>query len=289
MASGSLNVPTAGHGEPSHPDPGLFGPDSVIWRVNRETVVTLAGTCALLMQLAHPLVAAGIRDHSRFADDTAGRLRRTLDLTMTIVFGPRADALQALRVINARHRTVNGPGYSALDPDLLLWVHATLLYSALRGYQAFIGPLRQVERDRYFRDTKQIGTLLGIPREMYPADIQAFDAYLSSMIKRGTVAVGDDARRMGRFVLEPRIHGVPPIAFAPLRAVTAALLPLPLRDGYGLRLGPAQRATFAAARLALPRLVRIMPKSIRWLPPAREGYRRLRRSQLTSGMPSRVG
>src|SRR5438270_6751684 len=113
MASGSLNVPTAGHGEPSHPDPGLFGPDSVIWRVNRETVVTLAGTCALLMQLAHPLVAAGVRDHSRFADDTAGRLRRTLDLTMTIVFGPRDYALSAIHVIVAHHRTVRCPESAA--------------------------------------------------------------------------------------------------------------------------------------------------------------------------------
>ena len=261
----------------------------MIWRVNRETVVTLAGTCALLMQLAHPQVAAGVRDHSRFAQDTAGRLRRTLDLTMTTVFGPRAAAQQAVRVINARHREVHGPGYSAFDPELLLWVHATLVYSALRGYAAFVGPLTPAERDGYYQDTKEIGVLLGIPREMYPDDIEAFDAYLWDMIDRGIVSVGEDARRMGRFVLAPSIRGVPAIAFAPLRAITAALLPAPVRDGYALPFGPAQRATFAASRLALPRLVRIMPKPIRWLPVARDGYRRLRASRADSSGSSRTG
>jgi uncharacterized protein (DUF2236 family) len=247
----------------------------MIWRVNREAVVTLAGTCALLMQLAHPQVAAGVRDHSRFAEDTTGRLRRTLDLTMTSVFGPRPAALQAIRVINARHRTVNGPGYTALDPELLLWVHATLVYSALQGYAAFVAPLSRVERDGYYHDTKEIGVLLGIPKDRYPDDIDAFETYLWDMIDAGAVAVGDDARRMGRFVLAPRIPGVPAIAFAPLRAITAAFLPPPIRDGYRLRFGPSQRATFAAAKLTLPRLLRILPAPVRWLPSAREGYRRL--------------
>ena len=269
MASGSLNV--AGRTEAEEQRDTLFHPDSMICRVDREAVVTLAGSCAILMQLAHPQVAAGVRDHSRFAEDTTGRLRRTLDLTMTIVFGPRAAALQAVRVINARHRTITGPGYSALDPDLLLWVHATLVYSALEGYAAFVQPLDRAERDAYYQDTKQVGVLLGIPWESYPDDIDGFDAYLWDMIDRGAVRVGDDARRMGRFVLAPRISGVPAIVFAPLRAITAALLPAPLRNGYGLELGPAQRATFAACTLALPRLVRVMPKRIRWSVASRTG------------------
>src|SRR5437016_7208186 len=83
MASGSLNE-----------DPGLFGPHSILWRVNRESAVTLAGTCAILMQFAHPKVAAGVRDHSSYQVDAVGRLRRTLDLTLAIVFGPRPAALR---------------------------------------------------------------------------------------------------------------------------------------------------------------------------------------------------
>src|ERR1700716_3674591 len=167
MASGSLNE-----------DPGLFGPHSILWRVNCESAVTLASTRALLMPLAHPKVAAGVREHSRYQVDAAGRLRRTLDLTLAIVFGPREAAMQAVRAINATHRTVRGPGYSATDPELLLWVHATLVYAAIRGYRALVGLLTDAEADQYYQDTKEIGVLLGISREMYPDRLEAFEAYL---------------------------------------------------------------------------------------------------------------
>lgn len=265
MASGSLNE-----------DAGLFGPHSVLWRVNRESAVTLAGTCALLMQFAHPKVAAGVRDHSRYQVDALGRLRNTLDLTLAIVFGPRAAALEAVRVINARHRTVRGPGYSAFDPELLLWVHATLVYSAIRGYRALVGPLSDDEADQYYQDTKQIGVLLGIRRDMYPARVDRFEAYLHDMIDSREVAVGADARRMAGYVLRPSLGGVPRVAFAPLAMITAGLLPARLRQDYGLKWGRAQRAAFAACRAALPRVVAIAPRPVRFLPPARNAYRRLK-------------
>jgi uncharacterized protein (DUF2236 family) len=265
MASGSLNE-----------DLGLFGPDSIIWRVNRESAVTLAGTCAILMQFAHPKVAAGVRDHSRYQVDAVGRLRRTLDLTMAIVFGRRPVAMEAIRAINSTHRTVRGPGYSATDPDLLLWVHATLVYSALRGYRALVGPLTAAEGDQYYQDTKEIGVLLGIPREIYPTRVEEFEAYLHGMIDRREVSVGADARHMAEVVLHPEFRGVPRMAFAPLSVITAGLLPPTLREGYRLKWGRAQRAAFTACCAGLPRLVAITPEPVRWLPPARDAYRRLR-------------
>jgi len=265
MASGSLNE-----------DPGLFGPHSILWRVNRESAVTLAGTCAILMQFAHPKVAAGVRDHSRYQVDAVGRLRRTLDLTLAIVFGPRPAALEAVRAINTRHRSVRGPGYSATDPDLLLWVHATLVFSAIRGYRALVGPLSDAEADQYYQDTKEIGVLLGIPREIYPERMDAFEAYLQGMIDSREVAVGTEARRMADLVLRPSFRGVPRLAFAPLSVITAGLLPPALREGYGLKWGRPQRAAFAACRTALPRVVAMAPGAVRLLPPARQAYRRLR-------------
>ena len=265
MASGSLNE-----------DPGLFGPHSILWRVNRESAVTLAGTCAILMQFAHPKVAAGVRDHSSYQVDAVGRLRRTLDLTLAIVFGPRPAALEAVRAINTRHRSVRGPGYSATDPDLLLWVHATLVFSAIRGYRALVGPLSDAEADQYYQDTKEIGVLLGIPREIYPERMDAFEAYLQGMIDSREVAVGTEARRMADLVLRPSFRGVPRLAFAPLSVITAGLLPPALREGYGLKWGRPQRAAFAACRTALPRVVAMAPGAVRLLPPARQAYRRLR-------------
>jgi uncharacterized protein (DUF2236 family) len=265
MASGSLNE-----------DGGLFGPDSVIWRVNRESAVALAGTCAILMQFAHPKVAAGVRDHSRYQVDPVGRLRRTLDLTMAIVFGPRAAAMDAVRAINSRHRTVRGAGYSAMDPELLLWVHATLVYSAIRGYRALVGPLSAADADRYYHDTKKIGVLLGIPREIYPARVEAFEAYVHRMIDSDALAVSADARQMARAVLRPGFRGVPQLAFAPLTVLTAGLLPPALRRGYELKWGGLERAAFAACRGILPHLVAVAPESVRLLRPARDAYRRFR-------------
>src|SRR5438552_14365738 len=265
MASGSLNE-----------DPGLFGPHSILWRLNRESAVTLAGTCAILMQFAHPKVAAGVRDHSRYQVDAAGRLRRTLDLTLAIVFGPRQEAMQAVRAINARHRRVRGPGYSATDPELLLWVHATLVYSAIRGYRALVGPLTDAEADQYYQDTKEIGVLLGIPREIFPEGVDAFEAYLERMIESREVAVGAEARRMADLVLRPSFRYVPRLAFAPLSVITTGLLPPALREGYGLKCGMPQSAAFAACRAGLPRLVAIAPGPVRLLPPARLAYRRLK-------------
>ena len=266
MAEGSLD----------DEDVGLFGPGSMIWRVNREAAVALAGTCAILMQFAHPKVAAGVRDHSRFQEDPAGRLRRTFELTLAWVFGSRAQALQAARVVNRRHDAVQGPGYSAKDPALLMWVQATLVYSALRAYRCFVGPLTEAEADQYYQDTKEIGAMLGIPREMYPASLDEFEAYIDVVMDRGQVAVGDDARHLGSVVLQPRFPGVPQIAFTPLRTITAGLLPVRLREQYGLKWGRLERAIFTVCSTALPRILRIAPPAIRFLPPARQAYRRLR-------------
>src|SRR2546428_1495198 len=182
MASGSLNE-----------DRGLFGPDSMIWQVNREGVVALAGTCAILMQFAHPKVAAGVRDHSSFEIDPVGRLRRTFDLTLAWVFGSRHQVVEAARIVNRRHDAVLGAGYSAKDPELLMWVQATLVYAAIRAYRSFVGPLTDAEADQYYQETKEIGILLGIPREMYPSGLKEFDDYLEAMIVGGEVSVNEDA------------------------------------------------------------------------------------------------
>src|SRR6202165_5152051 len=104
---------------------GLFAEDSITRRVNRENVLLLGGGRALLMQLAHPKVAAGVDEHSDFRSDPIRRLRRTLRMTMAIVFGDRETALAAARGVQHVHAGVQGAGYRALDPDLLMWVYAT--------------------------------------------------------------------------------------------------------------------------------------------------------------------
>lgn len=256
-------------------DIGFFGPESVIWRVNREAVVALAGTCAILMQLAHPKVAAGVRDHSNFQNDPAGRLRRTFDLSLAWVFGSRAEALEAARIVNQRHDSVRGPDYSAKDPELLMWVQATLVYSSVRAYQRFVGPLSPAEADAYYQDTKQIGRLLGIPEAMFPAHLEQLDAYIDGKIASGEVAVSEDAYRMGWILLAPHFPGVPRMAFAPLKTITTGLLPEELRQQYRLSWGRLDRALFRSSETAIPPLLKVTPGPVRYLPQARKAYRRL--------------
>src|SRR5438094_10377606 len=137
-------VPERAHGG-SVPEPVLPEP-SVARRLNREMFLLLGGTAALLMQVAHPLVAAGVEGHSDFRRDPIGRLRRTLNTTLAVVFAEPGHARAALRRIDRRHgsvrgSTTGGQPYDARDPALLLWVQATLVLTSLRLYEAVAGRL----------------------------------------------------------------------------------------------------------------------------------------------------
>src|SRR5438067_1722302 len=132
---------------------GLFPEDAVIRRVSSEAILLLGGGRALLMQLAHPQVAAGVADHSGFEADPFGRLRRTLEATFTIVYGTQEDADLVARQLWAVHERVTGPGYRANDPELLLWVNATLIDTALRIHARFLRPLSPTDAERYYQDS----------------------------------------------------------------------------------------------------------------------------------------
>src|SRR5213082_12782 len=133
---------------------GLFPDDSIVRQVNRENVLILGGGRALLMQLAHPKVAAGVDEHSDFRQHPVRRLRRTIRMTMAIVFGDRETALAAARAVNQVHGRVRGEDYRALDPDLLLWVHATLVDSALVTYERFVQRLSPGDREQFYQESK---------------------------------------------------------------------------------------------------------------------------------------
>ena len=247
---------------------GLYRPDSVTWKVSREAALLLGGGRALLMQLAHPSVAAGVAAHSDFQKDPLRRLNRTLGLSFTTVFGTRSQALTAIREINRTHVRVRGDGYSARDPDLLLWVHGTLVDSALLTYRTFVGPLTEAECESYYQESQVVGALLGIPPETFPAGWRAFGRYMAAMVENGPVVVSDQARELSRTVLHPNL-GIPGFMLAPVGLVTAGLLPERLRIGYGLPWGRRQRAMFKLMTKATPALVARMPERLRVVAPAR--------------------
>jgi uncharacterized protein (DUF2236 family) len=246
--------------------PGLYSDDSITRRVSRENVLLLGGGRALLMQLAHPKVAAGVDDHSDFRRHPVRRLRRTVRMTMAIVFGDMDTALAAARAVNKVHGRVRGEDYQALDPDLLMWVHATLIDSALLTYETFVRPLAAGEREDFYQESKVLGELLRIPRDHFPARLCDFEAYVAGMIEAGPVKVTERGRALGRLVLRPRLRGLPGPAMIPFEVVTAGLLPATLREQYGLPWGAAQRRAYRVAVAAVPRVVALTPPLLRVWP-----------------------
>ena len=244
----------------------LYPEGSITRRVNRENVLLVGGGRAVLMQLAHPKVAAGVDEHSDFRTRPVRRLRRTIRMTMAIVFGDRETALAAARAVNHAHARVRGRDYRAIDPDLLLWVHATLVDSALVTYEMFVKALSHSDRERFYQESKLLGELLGIPRERFPGTYANFADYIASMIADGTVKVDARAAELASLVLRPRLRLLPGPVMIPFEIVTAGLLPEALREQYALPWSRAHQRTFRLMVMALPRLVAVTPPVLRVWP-----------------------
>jgi uncharacterized protein (DUF2236 family) len=264
------------------PDPvaGFFGPQSTTWKVNREAAVYLGGMRALLMQIAHPLVARGVADHSDFRADPFARLRRTFDSVHAMVFGTCDEALQAALSLWAVHGRVRGTSeedgarvaYSARDPALLLWVLATLVDSSLRTYELIFAPLSARERVSFYDDAKTFARLCGLEASAMPATPEDFDRYVADMIAGPELRVGDSAREIAA-----ALFAGPPLLrlFAPGNYVLAAgMLPDRLREQYGLSWSWPVRTTYHSG-ISLVRLVTpYLPSPLRAIPSARRAERR---------------
>jgi len=261
---------------------GLFGPGSVSWRIDRELIVLAGGSCALLMQAAHPSVAAGVAQHSDYATDPFGRLLRTLTSSFSVVFGTVTDANATIRRVNAIHARVrgeraDGAAYSALDPEALLWVHATLVDTALRVYDRFVAPLSADEAQRYHAESARVAVALGVPAETIPARIDELRAWMDAMVASGTVRVTPEARAIARTVLYPT-RFPPRLAWDATHLVSIATLRPDLRRQYGIAWSSARERGIermaAATRAVLP----WVPSPLRHAPQARAAARRVRTS-----------
>jgi len=266
-------------------DPGLYGPMSEAWRLNREAMLLLgAGPRALLLQIAHPSVAAGVDDHSDFRADPWRRLRNTLQSFLTIVYGPTATARAEIRRLNALHRGIVGPGYQARDPALSLWVHATLVDSTIVANDAWIGPVSRARQAAFYEETRPIGRAFGVPDAMLPADLDAFEAYLAGMLgPDGPVRVGPLARELASVIVHPPLPGVFGTLPVPLALYDWAmwpsigLLPEAVRSAYGFGWGPAQRLVAAWLVAGWQAWRPLLPAGFRQMPQARAADRRVDR------------
>ncbi|HKT43625.1 MAG TPA: oxygenase MpaB family protein [Gaiellaceae bacterium] len=226
---------------------GYFSPESVVRRLGNSPVTPfLGGGAAVLLQVAHPLVAAGVVEHSGYDRDLWRRLVRTLRALYLITFGDRDEAERAGAAVQAVHGHVHGrtteqlgrfpPGtrYSATDPELMLWVHATLVYSSLAAYERFVSRLSEDERDRYTREMNVVAELFGTPRSILPASYRAFRDYFRSELRGDTVTVTPPARDVAAVILATPVPGPMRLLVPAHRLATARLLPHRLRREYGL-------------------------------------------------------
>ena len=274
------------------PDHGLYGPDSEAWRLNREALLLLgAGPRALLLQVAHPLVAEGVEQHSDFRVDPWRRLGATIRSYLRIVYGTTAEARAEIRRLNALHRSIVGPvldrdavrhgtWYEARDPELSLWVHATLVDSTLLAVDRWLGPLTADRRARFYAETRPLGRAFGIPESRLPVDLEAFDRYVADMLgPTGPVHPTATARSQAEVILRPPLAPFGPDRLAWLRLVPAAayewtlwpavgLLPERQRLEYGLSWGPVQRAVSAWLVAGWRTWLPLLPASFRQMPQA---------------------
>jgi uncharacterized protein (DUF2236 family) len=257
---------------------GYFDESSVLRRVHRESVVALSGPRALLVQATHPVAFAGFFAHTGMLEEPYERLARTARVMNTIAFGSRAEADRATRRVRAMHRRVRGTltapagrfpagtRYAADDPELLLWVLAGIVDSALVVYDRYVGALADADRDAYWQDYRVVGRLFGLKAREMPADIDGFDAYLHGMLSGGDLHVSAEARELAlAIVLRPPV----PLQFRPLlelsNFITVGLLPAELRRQYGLSWDPLRAlALRGGAEYAKRVLVPLAPARLRY-------------------------
>lgn len=270
-------------------DPGLFGPGSLAWSIGRERALLAAGPAALLLQVAHPLVAAGVAGHSDFENDPMRRLRGTLDATLSVGFGDSAQVARAAERVARRHAPVQGrlaeaagrfpagTGYRADDPELARWVHATLVWSAMEFYDLFVAPLGSGEQDAYTAEMTRFGRLFGVPDPLLPRSSAELQRYVADMAE--VLHVGPQARAIAGQVLDGAGTGLPRPMAAAARALAtvlaAGLLPARVREAYALPWRRRERAAFATVRAATRVGVRLLPGRVRYFPHYGAAVRRL--------------
>lgn len=249
-------------------------------------MLLLGGRRALLLQLAHPLVAQGVADHSNFRNDRFGRLFRTLDVSLTIIFGEPERSAAAIEQIKAVHRVVHGTlpqevgiykkgvSYSADDPELLLWVHATLVETALHFYERFVAKLSPAEREDYYQETIEPAMHLGVPDSLLPATYGGFQGYWDSMIHGNELAIGPAGLELAQAILYPSARWFPRRLLDPLNVITIGTLPESVRSMYGLRWNPLWAGGLKLVSAAVPKFIRALPPRLRYVPHALEAERR---------------
>jgi uncharacterized protein (DUF2236 family) len=260
------------------------GPGSVTWSVNREVIVVAGWGRAILMQLAHPSVAAGVHHHSSFRGSLRASLKRlqsTVGAMQAITFGDTDAMIEAAARVNAIHDRVRGhcdagASYSAHDPELQRWVHATLLESIPLAYERLVGPLSTRERDQYCVESAIMEPLLGMPVNSLPRSATQLDTYMREMLSSDQLQVTDTSRALARAVLYPPNWRVAWPAFRAMQLLTIGSLPPSVRDAYGFDWTSRDERALVRWTATIRNILRLMPSVAREWPISRLHHKEIK-------------
>ena len=264
---------------------GLFGPGSLSWKVNRESVLFLAATRAALLQIAHPWVATAIAQHSKTFHDPVARFHQTFRIMFTMSFGSLDQAFAASRQLHRRHHSIRGTlpedmghfpagtSYEANEVTALLWVYATLIDSSLLAYELAMPPLSAAEREQYYSESRLAATLFGIAPDCWPQDWAGFDTYMQSALQSDMLAITDATRLMAHRLQEGAgLKLRPPFWY---RSLTVEMLPPRLRNEFHFPYGDREQRSAARALRWVRRIHPYLPASLRFVGPYNEALSRL--------------
>lgn len=264
---------------------------SVLWQRASDARVLAAAGYALILQVSHPTVGAGVLEHSNFAADPWGRLLRTLDYVYCTVYGGPQLAADTGRRVREMHKQIkgshpDGSPYHALEPEAYAWVHATLAEAIVAGNSLFGRPLRVDQVERVYADWRRLGRIVGVRERDLPPDWPAFRVYFDRMVQErleDTQSVRDVLAALAR-PTRPPLPALPNFAWSlarlpaahALELATVGMLPATLRERCGLSWGPRQERELRAVGRVSRALTPLAPSSLLTMGP---GYLRWRRGR----------
>lgn len=271
---------------------GLFGPDSITWKINRHSALFAGSWRAALLQLAHPWVAQSLQDHSSMEFDPISRFHRTFRVVFTMVFGSVREVRQVAVALHQLHETIQGelqeglsphhPGtaYQANHRDAMIWVLATLWDTALLCYDRLVEPLTPEDREAYYREGRKFAALFGIDGEDLPPDWASFARYMAAVVEDGTIQVTPTAKRLGAFLFEAPQVPLHSLWERRARIFTGEWMPEPLRESFGFPTSsPGQWKEYACEMKRVRKLYHMLPARMKYVPPYFEAQRRIRGKQ----------
>jgi uncharacterized protein (DUF2236 family) len=283
-ALAELAADVRAHGDPRA---GILGPRSIAWQLGGDLAIFVGGGRAALLQLAHPMVAFAVDQHSKTRADVVGRFQRTFRNVFAMLFGDLDDALAAARRVHNVHTRIHGEipiqigrwragsAYHANDAHALRWVHGTLVDTTIAVRERLDGALPTALKDTYIVEMNRFAALFGIPRDLLPASYAEHSRYMTEMLVSDALGVTAVAREMGAFLVGRAASQSQPPLGRIAEALSVALLPSHIVRAFALSTTPVSRAATRAALAALAPTYRRIPRSVVAIPARSEAVRRI--------------